>query len=207
MKTRLMLIMVMMSSIIFAQQKNHDRGQHAAAQGEKMKAALSLNDTQYATIKGIDSKYAARYAELRKNSIDTNKKYADAKTLYAEKEKEIQAVLTPEQQTKWAAYKAERTEKRKEKMKKGMERFEARMKSEISLSDDQLAKVKNANQNFRDKLSALKNQKDGEMGDKAELDKLKAEHNAAIKGILSEEQFKKWTDVKSERKEYHNRHN
>jgi protein CpxP len=206
MKTKLMLIMVMMSTIIFAQKKDHDPGRHAAARSEKMKTALSLNDTQYATIKGIDNKYAAKYSELRKDSSERFKKHDAAKALQAEREKEIQAVLTPEQKTKWAAYKAERIEKRKDKMKKGNEKFEARIKSELSLSDDQLAKVKIANQNFRDKLSALKNRKDADAHDKAELKKIRAEHDATIKGILSDEQFKKWTDLKSETKEHHNRH-
>jgi protein CpxP len=205
MKKGSMLMMVMMTStIIFAQSRVHDPAKRAAAQTEEMKAALSLTETQYATIKEIDSKYAARYADLRKDPSAQMKKHESMTTLRAEKEKEIQTVLSPAQKTKWTSYKADRAEKRKTKMKNSAEKFEARMKSELALSDAQLVKFKMANQNFRDKLSALKNQQDANTRDRAEIKKIKAEHDATIKEILSEVQFKKWTELKYDMK--HRRH-
>jgi protein CpxP len=199
-KGSILMMVMMMSTIIFAQSRVHDPAQRTAAQTEEMKAALSLTEIQYATIKEINRKYADRYADLRKDSSARMKKHESMTTLRAEKETEIQAVLNPAQKTKWTSYKADRAEKRKTKMKNSAEKFEARMKSELSLSDAQFAKFKKANQNFRDKLSALKNQQDANTRDRAEIKKIKAEHDATIKEILSELQFKKWTELKSDMK-------
>jgi hypothetical protein len=201
MKKGSMLIMVMMmGTIIFGQSRVPNPVKRAAAQTEEMKATLSLTETQSATIKYINSKYAAMYADLRKDSSAQMKKHESMAALRAEKEKEIQTVLTTAQKTKWTTIKANRAEKRKTKMKNSAEKFEARMKSELSLSDAQFAKVKMVGQDFRDKLSALKNQKDANIHDKAEFKKIKAEHDATIKEILSEAQFKKWTELKSDMK-------
>jgi Spy/CpxP family protein refolding chaperone len=209
-KSLMMVMLTMISAFTFAQ--SHDRGhekhgKHGDGQIEKMKADLALTDNQYASIKDISEKYSAKQKALRGDSSARNEKYATMKTLRQEKEKEIQAVLTPEQKTKWATFNAQHDQARKAKSKERLESRDAKMKSALSLSDDQFAKMQMENKTFREKVMTLRDQSKNEKSrDNSAFKKLKTEHDAAIKNILTEDQFKKWTDSKRERKNVHHGH-
>ncbi|HZY82279.1 MAG TPA: hypothetical protein VFE50_22295 [Cyclobacteriaceae bacterium] len=85
MKKSLMLVGAMMiSTFIFAQR-------------ESMKDVLALNDAQTASIKEINKKYGQKHQDLNK-----------------ERQSEINKVLTPEQQSKWAGYKKGRLDQKKQ---------------------------------------------------------------------------------------------
>ena len=198
-KNFLLVIAMMMSTIIFAQHHKGDGKRHDPS--ETMKTVLSLDDNQYATIKGINKKYAEKQTSLRKDTLQSRDAKHDAvKALNQERKQEIQAVLTPEQNTKWKTYKTEQKAKRKEEHKMALEKYQAEMKAALSLSDEQAEKMKLAGNDFKQKLHAAR--KDGK-GDKTEFKKLKNEPEAVVKGILTEEQFEKWTLLKSEKRNHH----
>jgi len=196
-KSLMMVIAMVISTFAFAQ---HTKGKH---DGEKkidnMKAALSLDDNQYATIKGIEKKYASQYASIKKDSsLTKEKKKASIHSVRDEQNKEINSVLTPAQQTKWKTYRAEQKSKRKETKQKAVEQRDAKMKEALSLSDEQFVKMKNANTDLKDKMHAVN--KDGKR-DKAASQKIKADHEADVKTILSAQQFEQWKTYRAEMKD------
>jgi hypothetical protein len=196
-KSLIMVMLVMVGAVTFAQSHRRGYEKHGNGQIEKMKTDLALNDTQYAAIKNINEKYAAKQATLKMDSSA----HETFKALHQEKDKEIQAVLTPEQKTKWETFKVQRNETRKRKVTERLEGNDARMKSDLSLSDDQFTKMQAANKSFREKVKTLKGQSSGEqLRDNPEFKKLKTDHDAAVKNILTEEQFAKWMSLRSERK-------
>jgi hypothetical protein len=201
MKKSLMLAIVMMTStIIFAQHAKNSHKGHTD-RFEKMKTDLALTDAQYASIKSIDQKYDNQRTALKNDTAQTREaKGAAFKTMRTNEENEITALLTADQKTKWDKLKAERGEKRKAQFQKISEQREAKLKSTLGLSDDQSQKMKTTNQQFMEKLGALRK---SDTKDKAAFEKLKADHEAAVKGILTPEQFQKWTTMRADMKKKH----
>jgi hypothetical protein len=123
MKRSLMLVGAMMiSSFIFAQQQDAAPQKHDGDHRETMKTVLNLDDKQVSSIEEINKKYHEKSNEQRKG-------------LNEQRQAEIGKVLTPEQSKKWDAYKKERADNFA-KMR------DERLKKDLSLSDDQLNKLK-----------------------------------------------------------------
>jgi hypothetical protein len=197
-KSFMLAVVMMMSTIIFAQHKGDDKS-HDEGQAEKMKAELSLSDVQYTNIKSIHQKYKDKHKAIKKDSTLTGESKANKlKALKDEREKEVNAVLTPEQITQWKAYKAEKKEARKEHRAEVKEAHEAKLKSDLSLSDEQFTKLQAANKSFKEKRKALPKE-----SAKSEHKKLADEHLAAVKAILTPEQFQKWQTMNEEKKQDH----
>lgn len=189
------LVIMMTGAMAFAQKKHGWKD--GSAQAEKMKTALDLTDQQYASIKSIDEKYKNKFVALRNDSTgNRDAKFKQAKELKTERQKEVYKVLTPEQHSKWQAYKKEQTMMKKVQHEKAKAEHYEKLKTDLSLTDDQLTKVKDTNERFAAKRRDLRKNKT----DKSELKKLKAEHEASIKSILSDEQFTKWKAAKEQRK-------
>lgn len=201
MKKSLMVVAGMMLGIVlFAQEKgdSHKRESH-----ESMKTVLSLDESQDAAFQEINKKYAEQYKVLRSDSTQAREeKHKALRALHEQREKEISALLTPEQNAKLKAHKEQRAAQRKERMQKARERHDAKLKSELSLTDQQASDIKTARKEFGEKAAALR--KSGKK-DKAEFGKLKEAHDAKIKSILSAEQFQKWNAMKKEGKRKHPR--
>jgi protein CpxP len=205
MKKSIMLGALMIASVIvFAQDHTRDPQARAAKTTEKMKQMLSLNDTQYASIKAINEKYASKRVDHGKNATPDNAdRMNERKALMDAREKEINAVLTPEQKTKWETFKSKRAEKMRAHKKERAEKNKTTLKEALSLTDEQQGKIEETNKSFKEKRAALKNDNKG-ADNKDTLNKLKAEHDTAIKAILTPEQYAKWTTLKTERKDKRN---
>lgn len=187
----------MTSTFVFAQKK-HGHGRDGAAQAETMKKELALTDQQYASIKDINAKYKDKHVALRSDStVKGEAKHDKMKALHESRQNEIQKVLTPDQQSKWKAYKKQQAELRKEKRKTLKAEHDAKLKAELSLTDDQFNKLDATNKAFREKYHDARKNK----ADQAAIKKLADEHEARVKSILSEEQFTKWKARKAEKKE------
>ncbi len=201
-KSIMMIGLMLLGSMVFAQHKEHNQKERATKQSEKLKSELSLNDDQYATIEGIQEKYASKHDALRNDSTaERGNRLETLRTLRLKKEKEIEAVLTPEQKSKWKTLREERSAKRIIEREDRIKKHEQNLTSELKLSDDQVTKVDEANKQFRDKLSILRREsKEGMEAEKADRHKIRTEHDAAIKAILTDEQFSKWSSMKREKK-------
>jgi Spy/CpxP family protein refolding chaperone len=187
---------LMISSVMFAQTKEKHR-HGGEARLEKFKSELSLNDAQYASIKGINKKYAEQFSQLRKDSTaNKTEKHVAVKELHNKREKEINAVLTADQKTKYETLKKERNEKRKAQIKVRAEERTAQVAKELSLTDDQAAKIKDANKAFMEKAKALRESNNDKAANKEEFGKLRKEHESTIQSILTTEQFAKWKDMR-----------
>jgi hypothetical protein len=197
MKKSLMLGAVMMiSTIVFAQHKpgkSHD----GEGQAEKMKTELSLSDAQYTSIKSINKKYKDKHNALEKDSTLTGEfRSGQMKNLKKEREKEVYAVLTPEQYAQWKAHKKEESDAKKAQKEEAKAAKDAKMKSDLGLSDEQFTKLDAINDEYKEKRKALEKETD-----KTERKKLAVEHEAKVKTILTAEQFEKWKVYKAEVKE------
>jgi len=211
MKKSLMLVIVMMTStIIFAQHAPHANPGHRgqghrdhADRFEKMKTDLSLTDAQYASIKSIDQKYVNKRTALWSDTSQTREaKGAAMRSMRTDEDQEISALLTADQKAKWDKLRAEQADKHKAHFQKIAEAREAKLKTTLGLSDDQSQKMQAVNQQFREKFMALRK---SDTKDKAAFDKLKADHEAAIKGVLTPEQFQKWNTLRTEMRKKHQR--
>lgn len=82
---------------------------------QEMKQELGLSDAQVAQIKELKNKKASEHAaKLEATKEERAKKVADMKQQKEEMDKEMKAILTPEQYTKWQAIRAEKMKERKE---------------------------------------------------------------------------------------------
>jgi flagellar hook-associated protein FlgK len=187
---------VMMATTLFAQRQDHSKNREGHAEG--MKTVLMLSDDQYASIKGIRQKYRGKYKET---VIDTSTahKRAAIKTLQEERQREVEAVLTPEQKTRWTVFKAERAEKRAERRKSTVDKRQRQLTRELDLSAGQAEKMKQANATFREKTESLR-QSSNVSADNAEMKKIRSEYKAAVKAILTEQQFERWQQRRKGRK-------
>jgi hypothetical protein len=123
MKKSLMLVGAMMiSSFIFAQQQDAAPQRHDGDRRESMKTVLNLDDKQMSSIQEINKKYHEKGQQQRKG-------------LDQQRQTEISKVLTPEQARKWDSYKKERADK-------VARMHDERLKKDLSLTDDQLNKLK-----------------------------------------------------------------
>ena len=191
--------LMMLSSVIFAQKKDRHRGQREGHL-EKLKTELSLSDAQYASIKGINKKYAEQFSQIRSDSVTgRNEKHTTLKGLREKRQNEINSVLSAEQKTKLEKLKKERAEKRKEHQKARAEKHEAQVIKDLSLTNDQATKLKAENKSFFEKAETLRSSHDNDVK-KAEMKKLRKDHEAAVKSILTTEQFSKWKAMRKEAK-------
>lgn len=183
-KSMLLVAGIMASAIVFAQGNEDERKGNGPR--ESMKEVLMLNDVQHSTIQNINKKYADDFSTLRRDSTQSREeKREEMKTLRDKREKEINAVLTPEQNAKWKAHKEARVAQQKARMKQAGERRDAKMKADLSLTDEQASKLKAAQKEHADKVA-----------------KLKVEHDAKVKTILTDEQYKKLKARKLDRKRF-----
>lgn len=197
MKYRLILgVWMVATTTLFAQHRQKNFHNHSSHQTDWMKKELALDDTQYATVKGINKKYADEHGVIRRDTIMSREEKAESlKTLRTKRQKEIGAVLTPEQNSKWQTIRKERVEKRKTQQQTRRGDY---LKKELSLTDEQEQKIESARKESRDKLIQLReNNKLSREEKQNEMKKIRDAHESSLKVILDEQQFKKWQDIKS----------
>ncbi len=182
---------------------HHGKNRDRVAQADKLKSVLSLDEKQYAKAKEIDAKYAEKAKELRREDSAARMKRNDAlKSLREEKSNEIDGLLTPEQKTKLAAHRAEQKQQHQEKRKEKLQKREEFLKKELSLSDDQQKAMRKSAEKFRGKAKELHQREGSPESKKADLRKMRDEHDAEMKSILSAEQYQKWVTLKHEQKKH-----
>lgn len=110
----MVMAMMMVSVIIFAQRHGGDPQAAAAKRSEKMKTELSLTDDQYTRVKELNDKAAVQQAALRNDSsLSKSEKMTRMKQLRADHDTQLKSILSEEQWTRWTAIRSERGGKRK----------------------------------------------------------------------------------------------
>ena len=103
-----------------------------------MMGQLNLTDAQKQQARALNEDYNAKVKNLEKDDNITLKDYRTQKAaLENERKSKFQALLTPDQKNKIAQDKKERSEKMEMMAQKRMDK----MKADLSLTDDQVAKI------------------------------------------------------------------
>lgn len=201
-KNVLLMAMMMVSSIIFAQ-KNADRSAMAEKQAGKMKTDLSLTEEQFTRIKEINEKFSSNQARLLADTAMTRENVRlERKRMQDERNTQIKGVLTEEQFSQWTAMKAKEMKKGQTKARAGgragnqMEE----MKTELGLTDDQYKKVMAINARMAGRVKKLRADTTiSRENVRAEMKKVKEERNAAIKTVLTEDQYSRFLAYEAEK--------
>ncbi|MEO6488299.1 MAG: hypothetical protein ABIO04_00045 [Ferruginibacter sp.] len=161
---------------------------------------LDLTDAQKSQMKATREEYKLKLDQLKQNPNISVKEYNEKKKAIEQEEKaKIKSLLTPEQQAKMAEFRSHAKDK-KDGMDKGNKRME-RMKKELSLTDDQAAKLKAHNEDTHAKLKAIKeNQSLSKEEKMQQMKALKESSKEQRKNILTTAQIKKMEEMRKEHK-------
>lgn len=120
MKTRLLIVVALIVSVTtMAQKPVRETRSTNSSPLERMKRDLALSESQYASIKGIESKYGKqRDAERKKYQLMRLEERKTIQSLRMERELQIRKVLSPEQTKKLNEQKMARQKYREHKMEK-----------------------------------------------------------------------------------------
>ena len=205
MKKHLVLIaFIMAGTVVFAQDKG--RG-HQRDVTEEMRKELPLSDDQYSRIKAIDESYRAHLHDLRIDSARTKEeKMKSMRSLGDARRKEIDGVLTQQQRDDWSKRQTARREEHRAHSQQVGEDRALKLKKDLGLSNTQFTKFQDANKTFREKASHLRQEANSDESKKDAVKKLRADYDKSMKSILTKDQYKKWSDMKSDQKKKHHDH-
>lgn len=194
----MVLGLMMLSTIIFAQGKA-DPKRRMKNEAERMKTELSLDDVQYKSIKSINEEYGGKYSKVRGDStLSKEAVQQQMKTLRLEKNAAVKKVLTTEQNARWESYRSAQGQKHRAHTKRSHQDRALHMQKNLSLSDEQTAKIKSIDKEFATKFQALR--KDSTLartGSNERVKQLKEEYRTKTKSVLTDEQLKKWEAQKA----------
>jgi Spy/CpxP family protein refolding chaperone len=180
-----------------AQDKMGKKGLHHKHQKGMMAKELNFTDAQKAQAKAINEDSRKKMQELNKNESITVKEQRDRRAaIQKERKTKMDGLLTAEQKTKMAQLKAERKVKKEEGYAKRLDK----MKTNLSLSDEQVTKLKNQRVATQAKAEKIKNNESLSREQKKEqMMTLKTEAKDQHNKILTPEQLKKKEEMKKSR--------
>lgn len=198
-KSMIFFGLLIASTVMFAQRKV-DPMERATKQAEHMKKELGLDEVQYKAVKAINEEHAGKLMKVFGDStISKEARHQQIKTLRDEKETALKKVLTEEQHKKQLANQSDHRRKYGTRMAKHRGDYADRMQKELSLTDEQNAKLKAINREFGHKFRSLRNDSTmSKEGTKTKMKQLGDEYQKKMKSVLTEEQFEKWEKLKSE---------
>lgn len=173
------------------------KGHHQKHQKGMMAKELNLTDAQKAQAKMINEDARKKMQELNKNESITVKEQRNRKAaIQKERKAKMEGLLTADQKAKKAELKIAQKAQREEQYAK---RLEA-MKTNLSLSDDQVAKLKTQRAASHAKAEKIKNNESLSREQKKEqMMALKAEAKAQHSKIFTADQLKKMEEMKKNR--------
>ena len=212
---KLITLSLAFSALVFtasAQEQKTDkkqRSEHAKGmKGNRGMADLNLTDAQKTQMKANREDFKVKMEQLKAQNLPEAQYNERKKALRAEQKAKMESILTADQKAKMAEKRKNFKEGKYEGKNKGTNaradkqgRFE-KMKTELSLTDDQAAKLKAQNQALKAKREAIKN--DQSLTKEAKKEKMTALRNEAKeqrKSILTVEQMKKMEQLKKDRKD------
>ncbi len=171
---------------------NNGKG-HGKMDHKKMKhdvaERLNLSSAQKTEMKAINNDFKTKMQSLKGSSATEPGYDVKKKALIAERKQKIDALLTPEQKAQKAELKKEYKEK-KAGDKKGAKA--QKMKTNLGLTTEQVAKMKEQQNIFKLKAKAIK--QNSSLTQQQKIDQLKAlrtEKKNSFKSFLTPEQLKK----------------
>jgi Spy/CpxP family protein refolding chaperone len=199
------LIVCLGTSATMAQQHS-DRTHHFHGHG-KMKfhghhhmdlsKTLNFSDQQKQQLKSLNQDFRHRMADLNKKEDITVKSMRDQRAaLIKEQRLAFQNLLTTEQKNKLEDMKKKNAERKQEMASRRLEK----MKTKLNLSDDQTAKIKMLNDQFRENMKKFRQDKSTDRSvKKEELISVFQQHREDFEKILTPEQLSKMQEWKKEK--------
>ena len=158
---------------------------------------LNLTDAQKQQTKSINDDYRNQLKELEKSDNITLKDYRSKKaSIEQERKSKFQALLTTDQKNKIIQAKKDRSEKMKMMAQKRMEK----MKTDLNLTDDQVAKMQAQRESSMEQRKAIReNSSLSEEQRKAQLMDLRKSNHDSMNNILTADQLKKKEELRNNR--------
>ena len=183
---------------VSAQDKMGKKGRHHQKHEKGMMAKqLNFSEAQKNQAKAINEDSRKKMQELNKNESITVKEQRDRKAAIAKERKtKMDGLLTADQKTKQTQLKAEHKAKREAGYAKRMDK----MKTNLNLTDDQVAKLKTQHSTMQAKAEKIKtNESLSREQKKEQMMALKAEAKEQHNKIFTPEQLKKKEEMKKNR--------
>jgi Spy/CpxP family protein refolding chaperone len=196
-------MLTMVSASLLAQRQGHFDPQKAAdRQTEEMNEVLKLDETQYASVKEINNKYAEKAEGLRKEAVGERRELRERfQTLRSERQQEINTVLTKDQQAKWEQHRELKKRERRESVAERQDERRKQMKEDLKLSDEQGRKLEELQKAHREEVKKVwENRALTQEERTTEIKKLREQHDAGVKAVLTPDQYAKWSSGKENRK-------
>lgn len=195
----MVLGMMMTSAIIFAQSKTNSYGR-GIGQADKLKKELALDDVQYKSVIAINEEYAEKIGDLKRDSsISNESQHEQMRRMHHERDAAISKVLTSEQNAKWTSLRSDKRGKHSRSAPRSHEDHAARMQKSLSLTDEQVARIKTIDQEFVSKFQALKNDSTLAREDsRSKSHQLRKDYQTKTKAVLNQEQLAKWEAAQAE---------
>jgi Spy/CpxP family protein refolding chaperone len=162
-----------------------------------MRMDLNLTDAQKQQAKALNEDYRNKVRVLEKDDNITLKDYRSQKAkLEQERKAKFQDLLTAEQKDKIAQAKKERNERMQMMAQKRLDR----MKTVLSLTDDQVAKLQEQIKSSMDQMQAIRENSSLSSDEKREqmMDLRKRSHES-LHSILTADQLKKMEEIRNKR--------
>jgi hypothetical protein len=108
-KIMMVMALMMVGTIIFAQRKPHDGKKVVERSSEFMKKSLLLTDDQYSKVKALNENFAKQFKVIRMDTAMTQgKARTQLKKLRDEHQAQLRSVLNDPQWAKWSDMKDKR---------------------------------------------------------------------------------------------------
>ncbi len=175
--------------------KSHHKGK--AHDRKEMMKNLNLTEDQKKQLKTNHEEFKTKMQALDKEQNITVKEMRERKAaLMKEQKTKNETIFTPEQKEKMAQEKIKRENEEKLRAEKRLDH----MKTTLSLTDDQVAKLKTQNEENRAKMKAIKeNESLDRTAKKEQMMALKNNAKEQRKTILTADQLKKLEESKKEK--------
>jgi len=203
------IVVIAMTALTTQAQEIPERKREAFKPVEKAKmfdkkelANLNLTDEQKTKLKGMKRDLRQQMDELRKQDNLSVKDYRDkTETLRKDQQARFQSILTPDQKTEMEKYKDARNAKGKEFGKKK----QAKMKEELKLTDEQLARMTENRKATAEKIKAIRD--NDTLKDEQKKEQIKEAMKAQkknMKSFLTDEQLQKMKETRKQHKKKEN---
>ncbi len=176
---------------------NGHRNFHGRHRRPDIARQLDFTDAQKQQLKAQRMDFQKKMQDLNKNESITVKEMRDQRAaLLKEQKTAFENLLTPEQKTKMADLKKQAMAKKEAMEAKRLDK----MKTQLGLTDEQTASIKNLNQDFRDKMKKLHEDNTIERTSKREQAMvLLQQHKKDLEGIFTTDQLNKFKEFRKDR--------
>lgn len=181
-----------------AHKKGHEAKMHVAKN-------LDLTAEQKTKMQTLNKGFKMNLDELKKNDNITVKEQRERReALMSEHQKQVNAILTPEQRQKAQEQKKGFAEKRNRKGQPGNKDGRAKrmthLKDELNLTENQGQRVKEMNEQFKTKRHSIESNSQLTAEQKKEqLRQLQKQHTESLQSVLTQEQRNKMEEMKNNR--------